>query len=110
MGAEKKAQMLMGEFESALDDNDGDAVLATGREILEMLRDERSAVHKLYMEIRHLELTREEREAITSLCYFTEQPDQKDDVMAKYAAATLRGLLSRTKKSDYKTQCQQPQN
>jgi hypothetical protein len=98
MGAEKKAQMAISEFEYALDSGDGDAAIATGREILDMLHGARSTVHSLCMEVRHLELTNEEREAITSLCYFTEQPDQKDAVIARYAAATLRGLLSRTHK------------
>lgn len=100
MGAEKKAQMAMSEFESALDDGDGDgdAAIATGREILDMIHGARATIHSLCAEVRHLELTSEERDAITSLCYFTEQPDQKDAAVAKYAAATLRGLLARTKR------------
>jgi hypothetical protein len=96
MGMEKKFQMLRGEFETAIQEDDADGVLAVAPQILEELDAYRDTAHKYAVESRHLELTSEERRAIELLCYFTEQPDQKDDAMAKYAAATLRGLLART--------------
>ena len=97
MGVEKKFQMLRAEFEAAIEDCDDALLLNLAPQILEELDAYRNIAHKYAMETRHLELTREERDAITSLCYFTEQPDQKDEEIAKYAAATLRGLLARRK-------------
>lgn len=97
MGVEKKFQMLRSEFETAIEAYDEDVVLSLAPQILEELDAYRNIAHKYSLEARHLELTSEERRAIQSLCYFTEKPDQKDDVEAGYAAATLRGLLERTK-------------
>lgn len=96
MGVEKKFQMLRSDFETAIADDDADGVLSLSPQILEELDAYRKIAHKYAHEARHLELTREERAAIERLCYFTEQPDQKDAVIAGHDAATLRGLLART--------------
>ena len=92
MGAEKKAQMAMSEFESALDDGDGAAALATGREILDMLHSARSTIHSLGVKTRQLELTDAEREAIAVAA-----AAYADDHGERFAA-TLRSLLERTKR------------
>lgn len=96
MGIEKKFQMLRDEFVTAIEEDDADWVLSVAPQILEELDAYRNTAHKYAHEARHLELTREERFAVEGLCYFTEQPDQKDDVIAVHYAATLRGLLART--------------
>lgn len=96
MGTEKAFQMLRGEFEAAIQEDDADGLLSVAPQILEELDAYRNTAHKYALEARHLELTREERYAIESLCYFTEQPEQKDGLMARYAAATVRGFLART--------------
>ena len=54
MGAVKKTEMFLAEFEHAIETSDSDMVLHMAPEVLSILRDTESALRRAYEELRDL--------------------------------------------------------